>query len=190
MSKRIDYLSWDGYFMSIAFLNSLRSKDPDTRHGACVVNNENKIIGNGYNGFPNKCSDNDFSWEREGKDNKYLYVVHSEVNSILNSNGNVKNCRMYLFSEKSYYPCNECAKIIIQSGIKEILMASAIVSNTDKYDFLATKKMFNSSGVITKLIRFNDICKDFLFISEEFQKYTTLKNIELIEGKIEINKES
>ena len=152
MNKRQKYLSWDGYFMGIAFLSSLRSKDPNTRNGACIVDSENKAIGNGYNGFPTGCSDEEFPWNRDGVDNKYLYVIHAEVNAILNSGGATKNCKMYLYSEKGYYPCNECAKIIIQSGIKEVIMSHAIGFDTDKYAIKPTLKMFNASEVKVKIL--------------------------------------
>ena len=188
--KREKYLSWDGYFMSMAFLNSLRSKDPDTRHGACIVDDNNVIVANGYNGFPNKCSDDIFSWNREGEENKFLYVIHSEVNAILNANSKVNGCKMYLFSEKGYYPCNECAKIIIQSGISEILMATSITSNTKIYDFNVTMKMFAASGVKASLLNFDNVCKDFTLVSNEFKSFIDQKNIEILEGKIKVNKES
>ena len=110
--KRDDVLSWDQYFMAVAHLSALRSKDPNTRVGACIVNPEKRIVGLGYNGFPMGCDDDVYSWEREGEylDTKYPYVVHAELNAILNSIQNLKGCTLYV----SLFPCNECAKAIIQ----------------------------------------------------------------------------
>ena len=149
MPKRKDYLSWDEYFMGIAILSSYRSKDPNTQVGACIVNDKNKIMSVGYNGFPLGCSDDEFPWERDGDayDTKYPYVCHAELNAILNNAGApLEGCRVYV----ALFPCNECAKAIIQSGIKEVVYLS------DKYDKtpmnLASKRMFKAAGVrLTKL---------------------------------------
>ena len=120
MTKRQDYISWDEYFMGIALLSAERSKDPNTQVGACVVNQDNKIVSVGYNGMPLGVSDDDFPWEREGSflDTKYPYVCHAELNAILNNPGiSLKNCSIYV----PLFPCNECCKAIIQSGIKKVL---------------------------------------------------------------------
>ena len=146
MPKRSDYLSWDEYFMGIAILSSYRSKDPSTQVGACIVNDHNKIMSVGYNGFPIGCSDDQFPWEREGDayDTKYPYVCHAELNAILNyrGTGSMKGAKLYV----TLFPCNECAKAIIQSGIKEVIYRS------DKYadaeSTIASKKMFEQTGVI------------------------------------------
>ena len=144
MPKRNDYISWDEYFMGIALLSARRSKDPSTQVGACIVNNRNKIMSVGYNGFPLGCSDDDFPWERSGDefDTKYPYVCHAELNAILNSGGsNLEGSKIYV----ALFPCNECAKAIIQSGIKEVYYLS------DKYaetvGVRASKRMFDSAGV-------------------------------------------
>lgn len=141
--KRTDVLSWDAYFMSMAHLSAKRSKDPNTQVGACIVNQDHRVVGLGYNGFPKGCADDDFPWEREGDflDTKYPYVVHAELNAILNSIQDLKGCTIYV----SLFPCNECAKAIIQSGI------SCVVYESDKYDGteanIASKKMFRDAGV-------------------------------------------
>ena len=144
MPKRSDYISWDEYFMGVAMLSAYRSKDPNTRVGACIVNKNNRIMSMGYNGFPMGCSDDEFPWEREGNDydTKYPYVCHAELNAILNARGaNLENCRIYV----ALFPCNECAKAIIQCGISEVVYLS------DKYNGtpgnLASKRMFDASGV-------------------------------------------
>ncbi len=144
MPKREDYISWDEYFMGIAILSARRSKDPNTQVGACIVNSNNKIMSVGYNGFPRGCSDDDFPWERTGDDfeTKYPYVCHAELNAILNNGGSSLNgCKIYV----ALFPCNECAKAIIQSGIKEVIYLS------DKYaetvGVRASKRMFDSAGV-------------------------------------------
>ncbi|MFH1889444.1 MAG: dCMP deaminase family protein [Nanoarchaeota archaeon] len=144
MSKREDYISWDDYFMGIALLSAKRSKDPSTQVGACVVNNENKVVGIGYNGFPLGCSDDDLPWAREGPtlETKYPYVCHAELNAILNSsNVSLKNCKIYI----PLFPCNECTKAIIQSGIKEIIYLSDKYAETDSIK--ASKIMLNQSGI-------------------------------------------
>lgn len=141
--KRTDYISWDKYFMGIAVLSSMRSKDPSTQVGACIVNKKKKIVGIGYNGMPFGCDDDSFPWERTGNnlDTKYPYVVHAEPNAILNSNSNLEGCTIYV----TLFPCNECAKLIIQSGITEIVYMD------DKYDGtesdIASKKMLDSAKI-------------------------------------------
>lgn len=144
MPKRGDYISWDEYFMGVAMLSSYRSKDPNTRVGACIVSKSNKILSVGYNGFPIGCSDDEFPWERTGDefDTKYPYVCHAELNAILNARGaNLEGSRIYV----ALFPCNECAKAIIQSGITEVIYLS------DKYDGTpgnrAAKRMFEASGI-------------------------------------------
>ena len=140
---RENYIDWDSYFMGIALLSSMRSKDPNTQVGACIVNDEKRIVGVGYNGLPKGCEDTDFPWEREGNflETKYPYVCHAELNAILNSIKSLKDCIIYV----ALFPCNECSKAIIQSGIKEIVYLS------DKYDGTdtnrASKKMLDSAGV-------------------------------------------
>lgn len=149
MPKRKDYISWDEYFMGIAMLSSYRSKDPNTQVGACIVNDRNKIMSVGYNGLPSGCSDDEFPWERTGDeyDTKYPYVCHAELNAILNSGGsNLEGCKVYV----ALFPCNECAKAIIQSGIKEVIYISDKYRNTDSVR--ASKRMFDAAGVkYTKL---------------------------------------
>ncbi len=142
--KRKDYLSWDEYFMGVAMLASMRSKDPNTQVGACIVSPDHKILSMGYNGFPMGCSDDEYPWSREGEDlqNKYFYTTHSELNAILNyRGGSLDGCKMYV----TLFPCNECAKAIIQSGIKYL------VYQCDKYadslSVMASKRMLKSAGV-------------------------------------------
>ncbi|XP_055546116.1 deoxycytidylate deaminase [Wyeomyia smithii] len=144
-SKRDDFLNWNEYFMATAFLAAKRSKDPNTQVGACIVNKEKKIVGVGYNGFPIGCSDDEFPWSKTSDDaleNKYLYVCHAEVNAILNKNSSdVKNCTMYV----ALFPCNECAKVIIQSRIREIVYMSD--KHNNKNTTIASKKMLDAAGV-------------------------------------------
>jgi dCMP deaminase len=143
-AKRDNYLSWDEYFMALAILSSLRSKDPNSQVGACIVNDENRIVGIGYNGFPAGCSDDELPWGRAGEylDTKYPYVCHAEMNAILNSDfGRMNNCRMYV----NLFPCNECAKMIIQSGIKAIIYLNDKYPDDEK--FIAARRMFKLAGV-------------------------------------------
>lgn len=142
--KRTDYISWDEYFMGVAKLSAMRSKDPNTQVGACIVSEENKILSMGYNGFPTGCSDDEFPWEREGEplSNKYFYSTHSELNAILNyRGGSLEGAKMYV----TLFPCNECAKAIIQAGIK------TLVYDDDKYSgtpaVIASKRMLKAAGV-------------------------------------------
>lgn len=148
--KRQNYISWDEYFMGVALLASMRSKDPNTQVGACIVDNENRILSTGYNGFPSGCSDDEFPWEREGDfcETKYPFVVHAELNAILNARGkNLTGAKIYI----ALFPCNECAKAIIQSGIKEVIYLSDKYADTD--GTIASKRMLASAGVkFTQLV--------------------------------------
>jgi len=140
--KRTDYLSWDEYFMGVAVLAAKRSKDPNTQVGCCIVDQKNIILSTGYNGFPYGCSDDEYPWDREGEETKYPFVVHSELNAILNSNGkSLAGAKLYV----SLFPCNECAKAIIQSGIREVIYLSDKYANSPAT--LASKRMFRSAGV-------------------------------------------
>ncbi len=145
--KRSDYLSWREYFMSTAFLASLRSKDPATRVGACIVNRQLQIVGIGYNGMPRGCPDDKMPWGKSSPDrlfNKHLYVCHAEMNAILNKNSaDVENCVLY----STLFPCNECSKIIIQSGIKEVVHYSD--KHRKKPETIAAKRMLAKANVET-----------------------------------------
>lgn len=146
--KREDYLSWDEYFMGIALLSSMRSKDPSTQVGACIVNSDKRILSVGYNGMPRCCSDDEYPWDRneDALNSKYLYVCHAEFNAILNcAVGSVRDCIVYT----TLFPCNECAKAIIQSGIKEVVYMSDKYAETDSV--LAAKRMFDTAGVKYRL---------------------------------------
>ena len=164
--KRLDFLDWEEYFMGIAFLAARRSKDPVTQVGACIVNNENKIVGIGYNGLPIGCNDDEFPWSKESTndlENKYMYVCHAEVNAILNKNSiDVNGCTMYV----ALFPCNECAKVIIQSRIKEVVYLSD--KHAEKPHTIGAKKMFQASGVKYRQFfpKHNKIVIDFDKINE------------------------
>ena len=143
--KREDYISWDEYFMGVAKLAAMRSKDPNSQVGCCIVSEDNKILSIGYNGFPRGCSDEQFPWSRDDEDplkTKYIYVTHSELNAILNfRGGTLQGSRLYV----SLFPCNECANAIIQAGIRKVIY------DCDKYDktpsVIASKMMFQAAGV-------------------------------------------
>ena len=143
--KRQDYISWDEYFMGVASLSGMRSKDPHTQVGACIVSQDNKILSMGYNGFPIGCSDDAFPWEREGEgaETKYFYTTHSELNAILNyRGGSLDGAKLYV----TLFPCNECAKAIIQAGIR------TVIYDSDKYagtpSVIASKRMMDAAGVV------------------------------------------
>jgi len=143
MQKRTDYITWDEYFMGVALLSAKRSKDPKTQVGALLVSQDKKIVGLGYNGFPRGISDDEFPWDKEGDylDTKYPYVVHAEVNSILNATTSLEGATIYV----TLFPCNECAKMIIQAGIKEVVY----LSDEKALDLqtLASKRMFKAAGI-------------------------------------------
>ena len=146
MDKRLDYINWDEYFMAIAKLSAQRSKDPNTQVGACIVSSDNRILACGYNGAPNGFNDDDFPWKREGNplNTKYMYVCHAELNAILNYRGfrkDFEGARIYV----ELFPCNECAKAIIQSGIKKVIYSSDKYNGTEGN--MAAKKLFSECGV-------------------------------------------
>ena len=149
MSKRDNYLSWDEYFMGIAFLSGMRSKDPSTQVGACIIDEDKKIIGIGYNGFPIGSSDDNMPWDKEGEflETKYPYVVHAELNAILNSIKSLKNCTIYV----THFPCNECAKAIVQSGIKKVIYFSDKHKSLDSTK--ASRRIFENAGVKTEHLK-------------------------------------
>lgn len=141
--KRSNVISWDDYFMGMAHLSAMRSKDPSTQVGACIVTPSKKVVGLGYNGFPTGINDDDFPWEKhdEYDQSKYAYVVHAELNAILNATTSLQGCSMYV----SLFPCNECAKAIIQSGIKTLIYESDKYADTSAV--LASKRMLKTAGV-------------------------------------------
>lgn len=142
--KRENYINWDEYFMGIAILSAQRSKDPSTQVGACIVSNENKILSVGYNGMPRNCDDDIYPWDREGDElnTKYMFVCHAELNAILNYSGsNLRGSKVYV----TLFPCNECAKALIQSGVSEVIYYSDKYS--DSFSTLAAKRMFESAGI-------------------------------------------
>lgn len=142
--KRTDYIDWDEYFMGVAYLSAQRSKDPSTQVGACIASNENKVVTMGYNGMPIGCSDEQLPWEKiadSNLDTKYLYVCHAEFNAILNSTTSLKGCKLYV----TLFPCNECAKAIIQSQIAEVIYIEDKYKDTDSIK--ASKRMFDLAGI-------------------------------------------
>ena len=155
--QRQDYISWDEYFMSVAKLSGMRSKDPNSQVGACIVSSDNRILSIGYNGAPNGFNDDEFPWDRVGDplETKYFYVCHAEMNAVVNYRGGSKKdlegAKIYVY----YFPCNECAKIIIQSGIKEIIYCKDLYA---KEPFMiASKKLLDTCGVTYRKL---DMAKD------------------------------
>jgi dCMP deaminase len=144
LKKRQNYISWDEYFMGVSLLSACRSKDPNTQVGACIVNDKNKIVGAGYNGLPTGCNDDDFPWNKEGDflDTKYPFICHAELNAILNNIGmDLRGCKIYT----ALFPCNECAKAIIQSGITEVIYLSDKYAGTDTAK--ASRLIFEKAGI-------------------------------------------
>ena len=148
--KRLDYIEWEDYFMALALLSAMRSKDPNRQVGACIADSENRIVGIGYNGFPRGCSDDVLPWGKSEKwlHTKYPYVCHAEMNAIMNKNSTKLNgCRMFV----TLFPCNDCAKLIIQSGISEVIYQGEIPDNEQSS---ASRRMFELSKIkITKRIQ-------------------------------------
>ncbi|WP_418964274.1 deoxycytidylate deaminase [Cetobacterium sp.] len=159
MAKRANYIDWDEYFMGVAILSAKRSKDPGTQVGACIVTPDKRIVGVGYNGLPAGCSDDEFPWDREGDflNSKYAYVCHAELNAILNSTKSLKGCTIYV----DLFPCNECAKSIIQSGISEIVYLSDKYNNTDSN--IASKKLLNAANIKLRQLdpKFDELILNF-----------------------------
>ena len=142
--KREGYISWEEYFMGVALLAAQRSKDPNTQVGACIVDDQNRILATGYNGFPQGCSDDDFPWNRDeaAGETKYQFVVHAELNAILNARGkSLAGSKLYV----GLFPCNECAKAIIQAGVSEVVYLSDKYAKTPST--MASKRMLNSAGI-------------------------------------------
>jgi dCMP deaminase len=152
LQKKQDYISWDEYFMGVAVLSARRSKDPNTQVGACIVNDKHKIVGAGYNGLPTGCDDDAFPWEKEGNflETKYPYICHAELNAILNNIGmDLRGCKIYT----ALFPCNECAKAIIQSGITEVIYLSDKYAGSDTAK--ASRLMFEKAGIHCRKVRTN-----------------------------------
>lgn len=150
MDKRKDYITWDEYFMGVAILASQRSKDPSTQVGACIIDRDKRILSTGYNGFPHGCSDDEFPWNRDESrgDTKYQYVVHAELNAILNASGkSLSGATVYV----GLFPCHECAKAIIQSGIKEVIYLCDKYHDTSSV--VASRKMLDAAGVTYKQLK-------------------------------------
>lgn len=143
MNQNSNVVSWDDYFMSLAHLSAMRSKDPNTQVGACIVDAYRRVVSIGYNGLPHGCNDQDYPWQRDGEylQTKYPYVVHAELNAILNAPRSVSGCDLYV----SLFPCNECAKAIIQAGIKRVIYESDKYATTDQ--IRASKRMLASAGI-------------------------------------------
>jgi dCMP deaminase len=161
--KREAYISWGEYFMGVALLSARRSKDPGTQVGACIVNAQNKIVGAGYNGLPAGCDDNEFLWEKQGSflDTKYAFFCHAELNAILNNIGmSLQGCRIYT----ALSPCNECAKAIIQAGIKEVIYISDKYNGQDSA--VASRKMLETAGVDCRKVTIT-LSSLTLFFAEE-----------------------
>lgn len=146
--KREDYISWDEFFMGVAKLASKRSKDPNTRHGCCIVK-DNKIVSVGYNGLPKGLSDDGNYWE---KPQKYEYSVHAEENALFNATVDLTGSILYLYSDKGYYPCSRCARGILQNDIYEVVLDTEIQEDTEKYTWNYTKHMFEQANVKVRIL--------------------------------------
>ncbi len=146
--KRQDYIDWDTYFMGVAKLSAMRSKDPNTQVGACIVNQKKRIVGIGYNGFPIGIDDDVYPWQSDGDflNTKYPYVVHAEPNAILNATVSLDGATLYV----TLFPCHECAKLIIQSGIKEIVFIENKYQQASSVQ--ASTRMLKESGIALRQI--------------------------------------
>ena len=156
MNKRTNYITWDEYFMMIAKISALRSKDPNTQVGACIVNDDKKIVSCGYNGAPTGFNDDKMPWDRDGDfiNTKYAYVCHAELNAILNSNTDLRGTTIYV----DLFPCNECAKAIVQAGIKKVIYFSDKYNGTEGN--IVSKKIFDECGI------------EYIKLEEQNKEYT------------------
>jgi dCMP deaminase len=180
--KRKDYISWDFYFMGVAFMSALRSKDPSTRNGAVIVDPKtNHIISSGYNGMPNG-KDDSYTWNREGTPNKYDFVLHAEENAILNATQPIKDCMMYIYSEKLYMPCKGCMRLIAQAGIREIIVTGIIKENTDVYNWEPTKYIISTEGIEVGIL--NDPLGMFNKFKEEADKAIIMFEKNVYKGEL------
>jgi dCMP deaminase len=145
---REDYIDWQTYFIGIAYLSAKRSKDPVTQVGACIVNASQRIVGIGYNGLPYGCDDANFPWGKSEDlvESKKGYVVHAELNAILNARGSLADCSLYV----THFPCHECAKAIVQSGIKRIYFASN--DRAERPESKAAARMFAAANITSEKI--------------------------------------
>jgi dCMP deaminase len=180
--KREEYISWDGYFMGLAAEASFRSKDPSTQNGCCIVDTKTNIpLSLGYNGFPNGCSDDKFPWDRKAEKKyytKYPYVEHAERNAIYNAAKKgvpLDGATIYIHSEKGYYPCAECARAIIQSGIRKVVMGFAIKESTDVYNWDETLRMFEAADVWVEVLNSSPagrekIVRDFKIMNKKMEE--------------------
>ena len=170
-------ISWDEFFMGIAALASMRSKDPSTKHGACVINPlNNRIISVGYSGMPHG-DDENYPWGKDAKERentKYPYVIHAEMNAIFNASLPLNGCTMYIYSEKKYLPCSECMKSMDQVGIKEIVLTDMIDANTDEYNWKPTLKILKVSGIKMRVIGAKNSRGGFMKISQRFHELMSL----------------
>lgn len=159
--KRQNFLNWEDYFMSIALVSAQRSKDPVTQVGACIINEDKRIVGVGYNGFPSGCSDDEFPWGKDPEHSKHLYVIHAEENAVLNRfSADLKNCTIFV----TLFPCNRCAQIIIQSGIKHIIYMCD--KKSDTIEVKASKRMLEAVGIQYK--KYKPSCKGLRIDLEDF----------------------
>ncbi|XP_063414161.1 deoxycytidylate deaminase-like isoform X2 [Mytilus trossulus] len=153
-AQRSSYLDWDEYFMALCFVSAQRSKDPNTQVGACIVNQAKRVVGMGYNGMPDGCSDTDFPWTKgdTAETDKHLYVCHAELNAIANKiQADIRNCRLFV----TLFPCHECAKLIVQSGIKEVVFYRSKTTDLTRKDEQATHKMFQSAKISARQYKCN-----------------------------------
>lgn len=173
--KRKDYISYDDMFISIAAITSYRSKDPRTQNGCVIVNPRNRIVSVGYNGFPDNCSDDEFPWSSP---EKYSYVEHAERNAIYSAGRMgipLDNCTMYLYSERGYYPCSDCARAISLSGITQIKLAYIApgnISENGQYLWEPTKRMFKAKGIKISIIKL--VNNSFLNVATKLQKSSNI----------------
>ena len=177
ITKRKEYIGWDQFFMGVAAIAAMRSKDPHTRSGACIVHPTNhKILGVGYNGLPYGCDDDKFPWERTADrecDTKYAYIIHAERNAIDNAVADLAGAVLYLYSDSGYYPCATCAQGIAQKGLKEVVIGFIGDSGSERYrpdvsgNIEATKRILDAAGVKIRVIG-ADLIKMFLGLSSQF----------------------
>ena len=139
--------NWDKRFIELAKLAGSWSKDPSTQVGAVIVDENNRIVSVGYNGFPRGVEDNDRLLDRK---EKYDIIVHAEVNALMFANKSVERCTLYTWP---FQPCSRCAGLIIQSGINRVV---SVVQQEERWkkNFMIARQLFNESGITMDLINY------------------------------------
>lgn len=182
--KATDYLGWEEYFMALACLAAQRSKDPNTKVGACIVNHERRVVALGYNGMPNGCSDDVMPWGRVGdwEETKFPFVCHAEMNAIMNKTASdLKDCTIY----STLFPCNECAKLIIQAGINNVVFLSD--KHHTRPNTITARRLFDTANIkYCQLLPKRNIVIDFKSMAHDCSNNNDSSELLSLVGRLEM----